>query len=52
MLYTIKHQIFKGIIMNKKKVMFYAKMAVVIQSVIIAVMLIAIIFKAIYELLT
>ena len=49
MLYTTKIHFLKGIIMDKKKVMFYAKSAVVIQSVIIGVLLIAIIGKAIYD---
>ncbi len=52
MLYTIKLSLLKGIIMNKKKLMFYSKMAVLIQSLLIVVLLIAIIFKAIYNLST
>ena len=52
MLYTIKLILLKGIIMDKKKLMFYAKMAVLIQSVLIIILLTAIIFKAIYTLST
>ena len=53
MLYTIKLSLLKGILfMDIEKLMFYAKMAVLIQSVLIIILLTAIIFKAIYTLST